>query len=108
YDSLCESASGGDGWRGSWRGLIGAKARFSRPCLTTMWRKTIRSVRLTLLLTVLTLANLALVGLQRWKKGGRPIIRPRCSRYTFMGISIVSHRADALSASASATLNLSG
>jgi hypothetical protein len=36
------------------------------------------------------------------------IIRRRCSRYTFMAISIAFRRADALSANASATSSWSG
>ena len=35
----------------------------------------------------------ALVGLSRWREGGPAIIRRRCSRFTFMAISIASHRA---------------
>jgi hypothetical protein len=34
----------------------------------------------------------ALVGLSRWKEGGRAIVQRRCSRYTFMAISIASSR----------------
>ena len=49
--------------------------------------------RLTLSLMALILASLALVGLRRWKEVGPAIIRRRCSRYTFMAISIASHRA---------------
>jgi hypothetical protein len=52
-------------------------------------------VRLTLSLKALILANLALVVLRRWKKGGPPIIRRRCSRYTFTAISIAFRRAAA-------------
>ena len=37
------------------------------------------------------------------ERGGPAIIRRHCSRYTFMAISIASHRAVAWSASASAT-----
>jgi len=44
---------------------------------------------LTRSLKVLILISLALVGLSRWKKGGPPIIRRRCSRYTFTAISRV-------------------
>ena len=54
---------------------------------------------------VLFLASLALVGLRRWKKGVPAIIRQRCSRYTFMAISIAFRRADALSVSASVILS---
>ena len=61
--------------------------------------------RLTLSLKVLILASLALVGLRRWKKGVPAIIRQRCSRYTFMAISIAFRRADALSVSASVILS---
>jgi transposase len=57
---------------------------------------------------VLILAGLALVGLRRWKEGGPAIIRRRCSRYTFMAISIAFRRAAALSANASATSSWSG
>src|ERR1700691_6624536 len=99
---LFESADGSGGCRALWRVLTGAKARFSHPCLTTTWARTIRFVRLTLLSMGSILAGLALVGLYRWNKGGLAIIRRRCSRYTFMAISIASHRADGLSVSASA------
>ena len=67
--------------------------------------RTIWFVRLTLSLKVLILASLALVGLRRWKKGVPAIIRQRCSRYTFMAISIAFRRADALSVSASVILS---
>src|SRR5438105_433544 len=93
YDSARESASGSDGCQASWKGLIGAKAVCSQPNLKTMWPRTIWFARLTLSWMVLILASLALVGLRRWKEGGPAIIRRRCSRYTFMAISIASHRA---------------
>src|SRR5208282_4886859 len=102
YDSFFESAVGSDGCQALWKGLTGAKAHFSQPRLTTTWARTIQFVRLTLSLLVSILASLALVVLRRWNKGGLAMIRRRCSRYTSMATSIASHRADALSASASA------
>jgi hypothetical protein len=56
---------------------------------------TIWFARLTFSSTVLIWASLALVGLRRWKEVGPAIIRRLCSRYTFMAISIASHRAAA-------------
>src|SRR5271165_3489403 len=101
YDSFVESVVGGDGCQALWKGLTGAKAHFSPPHLTTTWTRTIRFVRLMLLLKVSILASLALFGLRRWNKGGPVMIRRRCSRYTFMAISIGFRRAAGLSASAS-------
>ena len=45
YDSFFESAVGSDGSQALWKGLTGAKAHFSHPCLTTTWPRTIRFVR---------------------------------------------------------------
>jgi hypothetical protein len=56
----------------------------------------------------LALGELGFFGSSRWRKGDLGIIRPRCSRYTFMATSIASHRAGGLSASVSAILNWSG
>ena len=53
----------------------------------------------------LDLGKLGFGGLRRWKKGVPAIIRQRCSRYTFMAISIAFRRADALSVSASVILS---
>ncbi len=41
----------------------------------------------------LDLGRLGFGRVARWRKGGPVIIRRRCSRYTFMAISIASHRA---------------
>jgi hypothetical protein len=56
----------------------------------------------------LDLGNLGFGQVIRWQKGGPAIIRRRCSRFTFMAISIASHRAAALSANASAISSWSG
>src|SRR5437870_12672616 len=90
YDSAGESAIGGDGCQASSRGLIGARAVCSRRNLRTMWPRTIWFARLTLLSTVLIWASLASGGLFRWKRDDPAIIRRRCSRFTFMAISIAS------------------
>src|SRR4029077_5281718 len=97
YDSFFESAGGSDGCQALWKELTGAKAHFFLPRLTTTWLRTIWFVRLTLSLKALILASLALVVLRRWKKGGPPIIRRCCSRYTFTAISIAFRRAAAWS-----------
>ena len=55
-----ESAGGSDGCQPLWKGLTGAKARFSLPCLTTTCLRTIWFVQLMLSLKVLILASLAL------------------------------------------------
>jgi hypothetical protein len=47
YDSFFESAGGSDGCQALWKGLTGAKAHFSPPCLTTTCLRTIWFVRLT-------------------------------------------------------------
>jgi Transposase and inactivated derivatives len=56
----------------------------------------------------LDLGKLGFSRVGRWNKGGPAIIRRRCSRYTFMAISIAFRRADALSVSASVISSWSG
>ena len=53
----------------------------------------------------LDLRKLGFVRLRRWTKGGPAIIQRRCSRFTFMAISTVFHRAGALSGNANAISN---
>ena len=56
----------------------------------------------------LGLGKLGFSRIEPLDKDGPAIIQRRCSRYTSMAISIASHRAGALSASASATSSWSG
>ncbi len=51
----------GNRWRGSWKGSIAGRARCSRHCSTTMWRKTIRCERSTFSLTGSTSTSWALL-----------------------------------------------
>ena len=87
-------------------GIDRSQSTFFPAVLDDFVVRTIWFVRLTLSLKVLILASLALGVLCHWRKGGPAIIRQRCSRYTFMAISIAFRRADALSVSASASLEL--
>ena len=56
----------------------------------------------------LDLGKLGFFRVEPLEKGDLAIIRRRCSRYTFMAISIAFRRAGGLSGNASATLSWSG
>ena len=69
------SAVGSDECQALWRGLIGAKAVCSQPNLKTMWPRTIRFVRLTLLLYGLDLGKLGFGRVAPLERG-RPCLSP--------------------------------
>jgi transposase len=72
---LFESADGSGECRALWRGLTGAKAHFSHPCLTTTLPTTIRFVRLDAFVEGLDLGRLGfarVVPLEQGRPGYHP------------------------------------